>query len=170
AVRGDGGNINITARGLFSSNDSAITASSRFGVDGVVEVDTPDTDPTSGLIELSGTVVDAASLIGKDFCAIRGDSSFTRIGRGGLPSNPTEVIDRDNTRVSWVEPVAPSAVQSGTEAPRQSETSLEISSAEIVPARGWIFQPDGSVRLVGYDPTGTAARSLPPAQRCRSIR
>jgi len=107
SLGGNGGNIGITARGLFPSQDSAITASSQLGVDGVVEVDTPSTDPTRGLIELSNNVVDAASLISKDFCAIRGESAFIATGRGGLPSNPLEMLGSNNVRVSLVSPVSP---------------------------------------------------------------
>jgi len=56
AYGGPGGNIDITTRGIYDSNaetiDKFISASSQFGVDGVVVVTSPDTDVSGSLLAL----------------------------------------------------------------------------------------------------------------------
>jgi len=162
-----GSNINIapiegSALVVLKSPDSTINAVGELELEGEIEVAPVE-------ITQDADVVDAASLIGKDFCAVRGESSFTNVGRGGLPNNPGEMLGGNNVRVGLVEPAFPSVVQSSGPEDPQSEKPRSHSVASIVPARGWIFQPDGSVRLVGYVPTGTAAvERLPNSQSCRS--
>ena len=60
AFKGNGGNVNIDTSGVFGlaeSNSpteatSDITASSELGLEGTVEIDTPEVDPSRGLVEL----------------------------------------------------------------------------------------------------------------------
>ena len=56
AYGGPGGNINITTTGIYDSaaksTDKVISASSQFGVDGVVVVNSPDTDVSGSLLAL----------------------------------------------------------------------------------------------------------------------
>ncbi|MBC6424220.1 MAG: hypothetical protein GDA38_24080 [Hormoscilla sp. SP12CHS1] len=115
--------------------------------------------------------MDAAELIGQDFCRQAQDSEFTITGRGGLPPNPNEDIVSNDTRVSWVEPVGASsgagATNNGTNNKPQTGS---ISSSEIVSARGWIFKENGEVLLVGYDPTQTGPiRNQPNRNTCRAV-
>jgi len=165
-----GGKVTITARGIFGTANSDITATSQLGAEfnGIVEINTPDVEPSSGLILLSEGVVDAEALIGQDPCLLGKESEFTIVGRGGLPPNPNQDIITNTARVSWIEPVQSSVARSASHTP-EPKNPFPRSSASIVPARGWIFQEDGSVRLVGYDPTGTAVvERLPKSQSCRS--
>ncbi|MBC6455432.1 MAG: S-layer family protein [Hormoscilla sp. SP5CHS1] len=175
-----GGQVRITAEGIFgtefreeNTSESDITATSDLGAEfsGTVEISTPDIDPGKGLIQLSQNVVDAAELIGQDFCRQAQDSEFTITGRGGLPPNPNEDIVSNDTRVSWVEPVGASsgagATNNGTNNKPQTGS---ISSSEIVSARGWIFKENGEVLLVGYDPTQTGPiRNQPNRNTCRAV-
>jgi len=58
AVGGDGGNIDISTKGVFQfypRTSSPIDASSRFGLDGMVEIRTPGTDPSGSLETLPST-------------------------------------------------------------------------------------------------------------------
>ena len=175
-----GGRVQITAEVIFGTEfreqntpKSDITATSDLDAEfsGTVEILTPDIDPGKGLIQLSQNVVDAADLIGQDFCRQAQDSEFTITGRGGLPPNPNEDIVSNDTRVSWVEPVGASsgagATNNGTNNKPQTGS---ISSSEIVPTRGWIFKENGEVLLVGYDPTQTGPiRNQPNRNTCRSV-
>ena len=87
AINGHGGYILITADGFLPSIETSITASSEFGVQGTVEIRTPDTDVGSGLVVLPETLV-SKNINLAERCALRlaGDvSSFFLNGQGGIP-------------------------------------------------------------------------------------
>jgi filamentous hemagglutinin family protein len=148
AFEGRGGNIRITATGIFLAPGSEITASSELGVDGVVEINTPETEPSRGLVDLPENVVDPNKLIAQNACRQGGRSEFTITGRGGLPSTPEQIQNSDEVEVNLVEPAEESAA---------TVTSPSISTAakEIVPAQGWVRNEKGEVVLVGYNPANT---------------
>lgn len=57
AIEGRGGNIKIITQGIFGieqseqqTSQSDITASSQLGIDGAIAIDTPDVDPSQGLV------------------------------------------------------------------------------------------------------------------------
>jgi large exoprotein involved in heme utilization and adhesion len=52
AIQGDGGNISIVAEGFLPSRDSVISASSEFGLEGSIGIETPETDVGRGLAVL----------------------------------------------------------------------------------------------------------------------
>ena len=67
-----GGRVIVNAQGIFGiefrpalTPESDITASSELGAEfsGTVEVNTPDTDPSSGLLELPGKPIDIEGLL-----------------------------------------------------------------------------------------------------------
>lgn len=90
AFGGNGGNIVIVADNFFATPDSVIEASSNLGIEGSIEIDSPDTDVSGGLIVLSSSFLDAGALMA-DRCAARiglAASSLTGVGRGGLPLAP----------------------------------------------------------------------------------
>jgi len=63
ALEGSAGNIRIRTDFLFRSPDSKIEASNGFGVEGNVEIDSPDTDVISSALELPESFLDAATLL-----------------------------------------------------------------------------------------------------------
>jgi len=104
AFAGTGGNVTITARGIFGIEPrsertplSDITASSELGVSGVVTLNTLDTSSIeNSLTNLEDTITDTAALTAGS-CIARSDQSlgsFTVTGSGGLPQRP------DNTSIS----------------------------------------------------------------------
>ncbi|WP_049790884.1 S-layer family protein [Trichormus azollae] len=100
AVRGRGGNINITTNSILGLDfrnqltpDNDITASSEFGVNGTVQITTPQVNPNFGLVELPVNLVDSYQLIAIG-CANTNDSSFVATERGGIPQNPTQDMRR----------------------------------------------------------------------------
>ena len=157
-----GGQVIINTEGIFgtqfrmeNTSESDITATSERGAEfsGSVEVNTPESDPSSGLVELSGNLVDATGLIAEDPCAQAENSEFIITGRGGLPTNPNEDIESNAVRVSWVEPILP-----GQEAETgKGQEMMEITDVQErdrqVPARGWVFKDNGEVVLVSYNPS-----------------
>jgi hypothetical protein len=88
AQGGQGGNIRIVADNLVLSADSEIDASGEES--GTVAVVAQEEDVTDSLVGLDATRLDASSLL-RARCAARRDigaSSFTGVGRGGLPPSP----------------------------------------------------------------------------------
>jgi filamentous hemagglutinin family protein len=165
AYQGRGGNINITTQGLFglefrnSETDlSDITASSEFGIAGVVDINILDVDPAQGLTELPTEIIDVSGLIGQDFCRVVGkNSEFVVTGRGGLPVSPNETLRanapwEDLRLVDESEPTAfklPPAARS--EQPKTKDNQPE----RIVEAQGWITSSNGNVLLTAKPVTVT---------------
>ena len=92
ALTGNGGNITINTGFLLRSQDSQITASSQFGVNGQISVLGPSVDLSGSLITLPGGLLAAESRL-PERCAVRlpGNlSSFISVGRGGLPLEPQD--------------------------------------------------------------------------------
>ncbi len=145
AFTGNGGNINITAQGIFGFvfPDSAtpfsdITASSQFGVNGVIAINTPGVDPTQGVTELPSGLVDASRLIAKgcDATAPVAQGSLVITGRGGLPPTPNDVQIGDAV---W-------------EDMRQSRELAAVNPSQPLPAQGWVFNDKGEVMLTAQMP------------------
>ena len=169
-----GGRVIINAQVIFGTEfrqqltpNSDITASSELGAEfsGVVELNTPDVDPSQGLVELPGDVVDVTRLVARS-CrqteAIAGNE-FTIIGRGGLPPNPSELLS-ENTVLADFGPsnlVSTHPSQStrehqiSTQAADISARSLETTPDAIIEAQGWMINTHGQVRLVAAAPQAT---------------
>ncbi len=101
AFTGSGGRVNITAQGIYGlqfrpklTEFSDITASSTFGVSGVVAINTLGIDPSKGLVQLPATLADASNRIAQR-CPQRDSnqepSTFYITGRGGLPLRPGDL-------------------------------------------------------------------------------
>ncbi|MBD1867851.1 filamentous hemagglutinin N-terminal domain-containing protein [Cyanobacteria bacterium FACHB-471] len=157
AFQGQGGNINITAIGVFGiapresqTELSDITASSEFGVDGVIEINRPDVDPSRGTAELPADVVDASRLVAQGCSA--GNTAianqigeFTITGRGGLPPSPTEQLNSDAILADWETLEEPTNL-STTSSPIPPTHSASAST-ELVEAQGWAIASNGQLIL-----------------------
>ena len=94
AIDGDGGNIGIEARVFLPSSESKVDASSEFGVDGNIEITSPESDIIGSLIQLPSNLLSAESFL-PDRCSARlpGDfSSFIVVGSGGISVQPGKGI------------------------------------------------------------------------------
>ena len=144
-LQGQGGNIQITTQGLFRSPDSDITASSQLGINGTVEINTPDVDLSSGLVKLPAELVDASNQIAQSCPGGVGPraSKFVITGRGGLPENPNEMLNRETV---WTDerliPLPAESPPSSLPASTQSNYPTQI-----VEANGWIINSIGEVIL-----------------------
>ncbi|GAA6619550.1 filamentous hemagglutinin N-terminal domain-containing protein [Scytonema sp. NUACC26] len=166
AFIGRGGNIRLSARGLFLTPDTKISASSRFGIDGVVDINRPDTDPSSGLVELPVNLADATQQIDTSCNPdnIQTASSFVAIERGGIPDSPFQPLIADALQVNWVTP----KLETQTD-PFLSETSRRFDAESfghstqtyiakptvpeaIVEATGWVKSGNGEISLVARTP------------------
>jgi len=86
AFEGNGGNINLESEQLITSPTSLVSASSKLGLDGKVQIESPDMNLDGFLVILSDDVVEASSLMKKP-CSMRG-SSFTVQKINGSPQTP----------------------------------------------------------------------------------
>lgn len=153
---GQGGRVRITTHGLFGTTfrdaltpESDITATSERGAEfnGVVEIQTPDTEPNSGLVELSTHPIDTDALIARGCGSDRGNR-FVVTGRGGLPDDPTVML---RNSPSWVDPR-----DWRDFAPQRAASSVTPQKAHpLIEATGWIDRPDGTVELVAMAGSST---------------
>ena len=155
AFLGKGGNINITTQGLFGielrfsqTNLSDITASSEFGLQGNISINTLGFDPSKGLISLPVDVGDPSRLIKESCTANLRGNEFIITGKGGLPAKPSD------------RPIYTSVLDNLGTLPNHSQianfgTSLGAPLVEtltnpdtIVEATGWIVNDKNQVVLV----------------------
>ncbi|MFZ4858966.1 MAG: filamentous hemagglutinin N-terminal domain-containing protein [Desulfuromonadaceae bacterium] len=87
---GTGGNISITSNQFITSADSIVTASSRLGVQGTVDINAIVSDVSNGLVEMPNTFLDMDSLVPKQ-CATKDEeiSSFA-VTVTGIPPRPDQ--------------------------------------------------------------------------------
>lgn len=166
AFTGKGGNVDITVKSLFGIESrsrptslSDITASSERGVAGTVELNTPDVDPSRGLIQLPSNLVDASQQIAQGCTPRRGQtaSRFIATGRGGLPLSPNEPLRGRAVITSWVD-LPSQATERVTDklsveiTDKKSTTSVTKSTNQIVEAQSWVIDANGDIQLVAQAP------------------
>lgn len=156
-----GGQVNITTEGIFrqgflgtnifrqaSDFTSDITATSQLGpqFDGIVSIQTPEIDPTQGIIALPENF--AAAPIPNNPCAVPGQQfEFINTGRGGLPPSPREALNLGVARVN--------------------ERRSAENPVQIVEAQGWIKGPNGEIILTADKmPTATPYTSWERPAAC----
>jgi large exoprotein involved in heme utilization and adhesion len=94
AFGGAGGNILIVADNFLASADSAVSASSEFGVDGQIVIRSPEDTVIVGVEALPESFLDVSSLL-SERCAARTAAkvgSFVVLGRGGVPPEPDAAL------------------------------------------------------------------------------
>ena len=155
AQEGRGGRVSITARGIFGTQfrpaqtpRSDITATSALGpqFSGIVEINTPDADPASGLVALAANPIDPSQKIASG-CAAGRANAFTLTGRGGLPEDP---IARLRGRPVWWDGRDLSQIGNLASLPMQKAQAQP--KQVLQEATGWVVRPDGQVELVAAIP------------------
>ncbi|MBD2318505.1 filamentous hemagglutinin N-terminal domain-containing protein [Phormidium tenue] len=197
AFKGKGGNIRITTQAIFGMQFrprltplSDITASSDFGVNGTVNINTPGVDPSKGLTNLPVDIGDASKLVSQKCLADRQDSAFVITGRGGIPASPADVISGNNLQENLGAPTNPERIAEtskrtinpyGEVAVTESLQTVPTSSwarqlhsnqthdlpDRIVEAQGWTINPYGEVSLVAEVPKAIAAPTWARQLQCR---
>jgi filamentous hemagglutinin family protein len=168
AFAGSGGRIDITAQGIFGieprprqTDLSDITASSQSGVQGTIQINTPDVDPNRGLLQLPTGLVNTPGLVASNCNAFIGKkgSEFTITGRGGLPPSPDDFLSPD---VVWTD-TRLSATTAQQDKPKTSaaKSPSKPEAIAIVPATGWVFNNKGEVTLISSTPNATGLGYIP---------
>ncbi len=158
ASEGKGGNIDITATGIYGlvnrtqqstdDNISEINATSEFGLNGSVELNTPDIQPETGLTELPSIPIESKLAQGC-YEPSYAQSRFVIVGRGGLPTLPEQTLTSDSVRVGWVSPHTENGSRESQEKIQnlklQSEAQQPQNKNQIVEATGWIVNEKGEI-------------------------
>jgi filamentous hemagglutinin family protein len=157
---GNGGRVEITSQGLFGiqyrpngiesplTND--ITASSTFGQSGIVKVDVPDIDPGKDSAELPKTPTDKSNQISQTCSPSKRDNKFYITGRGGQAPTGEDPLTSDEV---WLD--------DRNSTPTAQIPSTTTATTKPRPAQGWVFTPDGKVRLVATDDAVQPIKTLP---------
>ena len=193
AFSGSGGTVEVTAQGIFGleprsrqelqtllgtdnpselvprrlpSNDITAISQTDPSLRGQVTLNTPDVDPSRGLVNLPAELVDVTGLIGQDCPGGGGTvgqsvSEFMITGRGGLPPKPTEPLRSDAVRVNLDTPTQ-SQENRASGAVTVNPTTSEPSP--LVEAQGWVINDKGEVVLLAQASTVTpSSYPLTPA-------
>lgn len=161
AVQGRGGRIDISTQGLFQCADCQISAASEVGLDGVVEVFTPDVETNLEVLDVPEQVTQPEDVVALACAATprQTRSEFTITGRGGLPPRPNEALSSE----ALVSFGSPAAETTSTATPQAADT-LELPP----PARGWYVNDRGAVVLAAQAPAASPYNSRLTSQNCRS--
>ncbi|MGJ5630033.1 filamentous hemagglutinin N-terminal domain-containing protein [Nostoc sp. CALU 1950] len=203
---GSGGKITITAKNIFGFvprtranlerllnpkepldpsrlRTSDITAFSQQNpsLSGTVQINSPDADPSKGLVELPVNLVDGSQQIasGCDSGERIARSSFIATGRGGLVADPTQPLIAEDAvladwitlspesqkRASGIQTKAVVQAQRNTEEKSQKANSVN-EPTQIVEAQGWVTDANGNVVLVAQVPTASPDNSSLTATSC----
>jgi len=177
AVSSEAGRVEITApEGLFGTRSrregnpgsnltSDITATSLAGLqlDGEVLLNTPDVDPTQGVVQLPDTIAnpDAIAQICPGQQQSGTDKTFTRPGHG-LPANPAEILSNGSVTVGLADAVAPVEQRTRTAAPQQARPT----PAPILSAQGWALNRKGEVIFTANPAAVTLHSPSNPTRGC----
>ncbi|MDX2243816.1 MAG: filamentous hemagglutinin N-terminal domain-containing protein [Leptolyngbyaceae cyanobacterium bins.302] len=158
AFSGSGGRVNITAQGIFGlqfrprlTQFSDITASSTFGVNGIVTLNTPNVDPSRGLAQLPQNLIDTNRILANS-CLVRDGAAggtFIITGTGGLPVRPGDAV-LPVFETGEVRGLAADDRTNETDkipAPSVSSVTNPLPTHSLVEAQGIYRLPDGQIIL-----------------------
>ncbi|MBH8564057.1 filamentous hemagglutinin N-terminal domain-containing protein [Nostoc sp. CENA67] len=158
----------------LQTNDITAFSQQNPSLSGVVEINSPDVDPSKGLVELPVNAVDAQDKIvaGCNSAQRIARASFITTGRGGIASSPKDALISDAVLTDWI------ALEGQDENPATSVHNRPVNqkqgntqkadsvnnATQIVEAQGWVMDSNGNVVLVAQAPTATPHSSaLNPA-------
>lgn len=93
AIEGNGGNISIVTPVFLPSFQTEISASSSFGVDGNVELQTPDNNLLSTIIPVQAQILEVDDKIAQN-CSPQNQNRFVITGSETLPPTPENLPSR----------------------------------------------------------------------------
>ena len=146
AVLGQGGNIDITTEVILLSFDSDVDASSQFGLDGVVEIKSPESDEQIGIVRFSEEVKDPTDLI-SSLCPLELDNVLVTTGKGGLAENPSQNLRSQ----SFWDDLRDFSSSSNITA-NLSNRSQPQPTQKIVEAEDLMINSEGDIELVARIP------------------
>ncbi len=160
AVEGNGGQIDIITQGIFGlefrdevTEESDITASSEFGVNGTVAINNISLDPSSGFVELNLELADSSQQIASG-CSNNSDNTFVATGRGGITKNPNQQVD---INYSWSDIRDLSIYRKRNNNIQTTEIS---NKPAIIEATGFIRNFKGEIELVAAQNISSTTKQI----------
>ncbi|MFB2895869.1 hypothetical protein ACE1CI_23415, partial [Aerosakkonemataceae cyanobacterium BLCC-F50] len=143
-----GGRVIINAQGIFGTKfrpdttpESDITATSKLGsqFSGVVQINTPEVDPSSGLVNLPENAVDVSRLVPKGCIARRKETgTFYITGNGGFQYRPGDGL---------MSPLPTGEVRS---IPEGNSSSKSQVNEQIIEAQG-VYKLENGQMVLGWE-------------------
>jgi large exoprotein involved in heme utilization and adhesion len=173
AFEGRGGRIEIDAQGIFGIQErdretdfSDITASSKLGLQGTVEIDNPNTDPSRTIVNLPIQPLETQVVQACQPGTNQYQSEFVVTGRGGLPPSPQEPLSTESIGVDWVSLNPDVASESKPEQTQENlpnsssvETNNTTTSKPIIEAQGMVVGSNGKIILTAQTSADTSNNS-----------
>ncbi len=168
-----GGNVIIKAAGIFGTQfrdvatpqTSDITATgANPDLSGTVQINTPDVDPNSGLVNLPDVPVDTQVAQSCTAGGTVAKSEFIITGRGGLPANPGEVLSTDAVEVNLITLNS----NNNRNSPTVTSKITTATPKRIVEATGWVLNEKGEVVLIANSPTATPSSPWSNQPDCKA--
>ena len=183
ALQGRGGNVTINAQAIFgfiprsraelvqqfgtadlslanldqlTTNDIIAISRANPTLNGQIQLNLPDVDPSQGLVALPANLLDRSAQVqqGCQATASTARSSFINSGRGGVPASPADVTTSATSFDRWVT-LNPALM---TSAPPTSAASISQASP-LVEAQGWVRTAGGDITLFSANPVTLASAS-----------
>jgi filamentous hemagglutinin family protein len=164
---GEGGNIIINAQGVLgleegvSVTDNGTNDIDASGdVDGVVDINTPNSDAIEGTTQLPNNPVEPEKTITQACVSDRGRAINNLIvtGKGGIPIQPIEPLTSEliniNGELTQAESPQPAPIQ-----------PIVTSKGTIIPAQGVEVKENGDIILTAY-PTSNNSRTSQSSTSC----
>lgn len=159
AIQGRGGNIFVTARGVFGFSlperlvrtpDSDISAASQLGINGTREINTRDKlqFPLPSNVGAPPPIAQGCQVTDTEHT----NSQFIITGRGGLPPNPSEAL---RTETVLINGVVPQPEVENHLAEETSKLATRSTPGQLVEAQGWVYNSKGQVVLTSQASTVT---------------
>jgi large exoprotein involved in heme utilization and adhesion len=154
-------------RDVGSDTTSDVTATSSLGreFDGIVDINTPDIDPSRGLVELDEELVDIASLINEDSLPSCGRESVCELReKVAFPQNPSDPLTPqqgwEDLNLSEMDNQEVFPGQPESENYQNSVNDHNADNATLQEASGWEVDSEGNLVLTGETPiSGNHSRS-----------
>lgn len=175
AQQGRGGQVRVTAQSILGTafrekltSESDITATSALGYEfnGVVELNTPELGPDSGLVEVPTIINDATDKIVAG-CQADRNNRFVISGHYGLPSNPTQQL---HTSLGWqdwrflddIDPLMETVVSERNFPTTEQTTHLTIPRSQMIREASYVrMDKNGQVVLVASSDEVSRFRAQP---------
>lgn len=171
AFNAQGGRVTVNAQGVYGlaardrlTPDNDITATSELGVafNGIVQLNTPDFDPTRGLTQLAPPINNRPQVVAS--CERIQGNEFVVTGRGGLPEDASQPI-RGGT--VWSDLRLPNL--SGTSSPVKQSARSRPTSEPLVEAQRIATDAQGNLMLVAT-PLAQSPAIVAQAISCPAVR
>ncbi|MEM8504246.1 MAG: S-layer family protein [Cyanobacteria bacterium P01_D01_bin.1] len=166
AFQGTGGDVSISAQSVLGTTfrdrltpQSDITASSQFGTNGTVTLDTPTVTPSSDAVELPSALANLDQRVAAG-CSQQQGNQFITSGRGGVPTNPTSSIESNRLwqDVRILRELSGHQVDA-RRSPSDQQTGLEPN--RIQEAVGWQQSQAGQIELIATNSFLSSEVSMP---------